>query len=485
MSAALMPFLFLLLGLAAVLVADLVKPSAERSYFLSSLTVTLALLAQFFALLMGQGPVWEPLELVLDFDAISQGFSALILFLAFLGIGMSKNSFEEAKSHAGEYYALLLTATLGAVLVAHSQEFLTFFLAFELLSIPLYILAGFRRYNRKSAEAGVKYFLSGALSTALLLFGVSWIFGSTGSTQYDKILSGFDQGHGQTVVLGMLFVIAAFAFKMSAAPFHMWAPDTYEGAPIPVAAFLSTVPKVAMVAVSVRLFHALTDVLDDELMLILAALSILSVVMGNLVALTQSELTRLAAYSGVAQMGYLMMGLAALVGLDGSGRIHLAQEALGSLYFYLLVYTITNICFWIIILTVGKSRGSTHLDAFDGLSQTSPFLALALLISVFSLAGVPPLAGFVGKLYLFRAAFYSQPLMAVFGVLGSVISLYYYFNILRRCYFLHPQEHVEPIEVSGATKGLLGVLLLVTLLGGLFPPLTQACFTLAEWMLIK
>lgn len=484
MSLALLPFLILLLGILAVVVVDLIKVSANRSYFISLLTVTLGFLAQAWTMSYGFTPVWKPIERVLEFDPTSQGFSCLALFLAFLAVGLSKDSFDEAVAKAGEYYSLLLTATLGAVLVAHSEELLTFFLAFEMLSIPLYILAGFRRYHRRSAEAGLKYFLSGALSSAVFLFGASWVYGAAGSTHFDQLVSAFEQGHGQPAVLGVLMIIAAFGFKMSAAPFHMWAPDTYEGAPIPVAAFLSTVPKVAMIGVSLRLFLELTDVLSNELMVVFAALSILSVVMGNLVALTQRELTRLAAYSGVAQIGYLLIGLSAVVGLEGAGRFKLAQEALGSLFFYLLVYTITNFVFWMILLIVSHHRQSTKLSAFDGLSQTSPFLAFALMITLFSLAGVPPLAGFVGKLYLFRAAFYAQPLMAFFGVLGSVISLYYYFNILRRCYFLHPQSKDEPIVLGGHTKGLMIVLLALTTLGGLMPWLTRTCFELAERMLL-
>ena len=485
MALALIPFFLLVCGLLLVIVTDVIKPSSQRSYFLGLLTVTVTLLAQAFSLRFGSSPVWKPIERVLEFDPLSQGFSCLVLFLAFLAVGMSKDSFSEATQKAGEYYALLLTATLGAVLVAHAEELLTFFLAFEMLSIPLYVVVGFRRYHRKSAEAGLKYFLSGALSSAVFLFGASWIFGACGSTHYDKIVTAFQQGHGQPAVLGILMIVAAFAFKMAAAPFHMWAPDTYEGAPIPVAAFLSTVPKVAMMAASIRLFLQLTNVLSNELMVVFAALSILSIVMGNLVALTQRDLTRLAAYSGVAQMGYLLIGLAAVIGLGGSDRVHLTQEALGSLFFYLLIYTVTNFAFWTIILIVSHHRNSTKLEAFDGLGQTSPFLAFALMITVFSLAGVPPLAGFVGKLFLFRAAFYAQPLMAFFGVLGSVVSLYYYFNILRRCYFLQPQTTDETLELSFHTRGLLTVLLALTTFGGLFPFLIQISFQLAERIVLQ
>lgn len=491
MTPALVPFLVLLAGLGVVLVSDLVNPSAKRSYNLALFTVAGTLMTQLLALMQtlairnGRVEVWKWIELVMEFDIMSQVFSVLALFLAFMAIGISADSFDEEQACSGEYYSLMLAATLGAIMMAHAQELLTFFLAFELLSIPLYTLAGFRRYNRNSAEAGLKYFLSGALSSAVFLFGTSWVFGACGSTQYDQIMKGFEQGHQQPLLFGVLLIVGAFAFKMAAAPFHMWAPDTYEGSPIPVAAFLSSVPKAVMLGASTRLFMALTDHLSEQLMLVFAALAILSIVMGNLVALTQSELTRMAAYSGVAQIGYLLIGLSAMVGLEGSGRHAMSTEALGSLLFYLIVYTVTNLAFWVILLTVAKNRGSTQLDAFNGLSQTAPFLSFCLLISVFSLAGVPPLAGFIGKLYLFRAAFYSQPLMAFFGVLGSVISLYYYFNILRRCYFLSPQDHQEPIEVPMATNGLLGLLLLLTIGGGLFPAFTQVCFALAERMLLN
>lgn len=490
MPFALIPFLLLLFGLALVLVCDLFKPNPNRSYRLSLFTVAAATISQLFALgnsLLvsgGQVQLWKPIEQVLQFDVLSQCFSLLVLILTFLSLGISRKSFDEEERCSGEYYALFLTAALGAVIVAHAEELLSFFLAFEMLSIPLYVLVGFRRYHRKSSEAGLKYFLSGALSSAVFLFGASWIFGATGTTNYYQIAKELGQGHQQPLVLGLLMVIGAFAFKMAAAPFHMWAPDAYEGSPIPVTAFLSSVPKVAMLAASIRLFLALTDILSYEIMIILAALAILSIILGNLVALTQRELTRLMAYSGVAQIGYLFIGLSALVGLEGAGRPDLAQGALGSLFFYLIIYTITNLALWIILLTVSKSRGSTQLDAFNGLSESSPFLAMSLLVAVFSLAGVPPLAGFVGKLYLFRAAFYSQPLMAVFGVIGSVISLYYYFNILRRCYFLRPASHQDKIELSVPTRLILIALLALTLTGGLIPNFAKTCFYLAERMLI-
>lgn len=490
MSIALLPFLILCLGLALLLIVDLALPKGRQSYQIALTTLVAALLTELNAMLgsLVPGPsaeVWKPIGQVLAFDPLAHTFSTLALFLAFVAVGISKDSFTEERTHSGEYYGLALTATLGAVLVAHSKELLTFFLAFELLSIPLYVLAGFHHYNRKSAEAGLKYFLAGALSSALFLFGASWVYGASGTTQFKELLNAYSQDHQQPLLLGVLLILSAFAFKLAAAPFHMWAPDTYEGAPIPVAAFLSTVPKSAMVAATIRLVLPLCDQLSDELMLVFASLAVLSIVIGNVVAITQSEITRMAAYSGIAQMGYLMIGISALVGIDGAGKPNLVQEFLGTLLFYLVVYTVTNLAFWLILLAVGKSKGSTRLDAFNGLSKTDPFLSFCLMIATFSLAGVPPLAGFVGKLYLFRAALYTQPIMAFFGVLGSVISLYYYFNILRRCYFLNPDEGDKPVQAERSLKLLVGGLLLLTFTSGLIPYFAEVCFKISEIMTLK
>jgi NADH-quinone oxidoreductase subunit N len=474
--------LTLILGMALVIVLDLLKPSAERSYRLSLLTLALAFVSTMVSLTRPGRPTWEFFDSVLAFDTLATVFSALAVFLAFLAVGISWGSFDEESQSTGEYYSLMLAATLGAVLVAHAKELVTFFIAFELLSIPLYMLAGFRRYHRKSAEAGLKYFLSGALSSAIFLFGASWIYGAAASTRYDAIAVGMGS-HSQPIVLGMLMILSAFAFKISAAPFHMWAPDTYEGAPIPVAAFLSAVPKAVMFAASLRLLASVAPVLELELMMVTSALAVLSIMIGNLVAITQRELTRLAAYSGVAQIGYLLIGLACVLGTMSSGKSNLAQESLGALLFYLLVYTVTNLAFWLILLTVSRARGSTDLDAFDGLAESSPPLAFALMICLMSLAGVPPLAGFVGKLCLFRAALYVQPSMALFGVVGSVLSLVYYFGILRRCYFLKAPAEARPISLSATTKGLLGALLLLTMVGGLIPAVADTCLQVAERML--
>ncbi len=478
-----MPLLLLCLGLLAIIVADIHSSSPLRSYRIAISTAAAACLASLAAAVQPVVPSWEPLYRVLALDPMGHVFSALVLGLALLAMGVSQNSFKEEQQSSGEYYTMLLSATLGGVLVTHAQELLLFFIAFELLSIPLYIAVSFRRYHRASAEAGLKYFLSGAVSAAFFLFGASWIFGATGSTLYSSFPLALTQGHVQPMFLGILMVLAAFGFKLAAAPFHMWAPDTYQGAPIPVAAFLSTVPKAAMFGALARLLLASSDLFDFELIVALAALSVLSVILGNLVAITQQEITRLLAYSGVAQVGYLLMGVCALGSGWSSKQLDLTQEALGALLFYLLVYTVTNMALWVVILLVSELRQSSNLDAFNGLSKSSPLLAFALLIGTLSLAGVPPLAGFVGKVYLFRVAFYSQPVLAVIGVLGSVLSLYYYFNLLRRCYFLEPETQDEGIELAWSYKGLLVLLLTLSAFGGLIPTVAQGGLNFAERIL--
>lgn len=483
MPVALICPLVLTLGLGLVIVQDLIRPSAARSYRATLLTLALAFLGTMLTLSRNPEPTFKFFDSVLAFDTLAAVFSALAVFLAFLAVGISWDSFQEEQASAGEYYTLMLSATLGAVLVAHAQELLTFFVAFELLSIPLYMLTGIRRYHRRSAEAGLKYFLSGALSSAVFLFGASWIYGAAGSTQYKAIAVGLGS-YGQPVVFGLLMVLAAFAFKISAAPFHMWAPDTYEGAPIPVAAYLSAVPKAVMFAASLRLFATVSPMIEIELMMMISALSVLSIMIGNLVAITQVQVTRLAAYSGVAQIGYLLIGLASVLGSYGPNKAAVATEALGALLFYLLVYTVTNLAFWLILLTVSRARGSTDLDAFDGLAESSPALAFALMVCLMSLAGIPPLAGFVGKLCLFRAALYVQPALAIFGVVGSVLSLVYYFRILRRCYFLKAPAEAQPIRLATTTKGLLTALLALTAVGGLVPKVAQTCLAVAERMLL-
>lgn len=481
--AALLTIITLCAGLFFVILSDLIKPSPTRSYRLSLLTLALSFSASLLELAHPQASIPKSIDLVLNFDTLAACFSALTIFLALIGAGISVGFFEEEQQSSGEYYGLILASTLGGVLVAHADELITFFIAFELLSIPLYILAGFRRYHRRSAEAGLKYFLSGALSSAIFLFGASWVYGACGSTRFDAIATGAAQ-HIQPLVLALIMILVAFAFKIAAAPFHMWAPDTYEGAPLPIAALTSSMPKAAMFAVILRLLLSSSSALGYELTSVIVAICIVSICVGNLIAITQFEVVRMIAYSGVAQIGYILIGVATMLYGTSTGQSKIAGEAIGALFFFLIIYTVTNMALWFALVVINQTRGGTTLDHFNGIAQSSPFLGFTLLVSCFSLAGAPPLAGFIGKLYLFRIAFDAQPLMAVFGVAGSVISLYYYFGILRRCYVYSPPDQAPQIELSLATKVVMGVLIGLTLIGGLYPGIADVCLQLGERMLI-
>ncbi len=476
---ALLPVWALFFGLVAIVVGDLVKPAPARSYRLAVLACGVSTAGSIIAALQPTPEVYPPLARVLALDPMGHVFAGLATGLALLAVGIAQDSFREEQTSSGEFYTLLLAATLGAVLVAHTQDILLLFIAFEMLSIPLYMVAGFRRYKRASAEAGLKYFLSGAVASAFFLFGASWIFGATGSTAYADIPSALLL-HAQPLLFALLMILAAFAFKLSAAPFHMWAPDTYQGAPVPVATFISTVPKAAMVGATLRLLFVAAPPFALEITIVLSALAVLSIIIGNAVALTQTDLPRLLAYSGVAQIGYLLIGLSVLTSTMYSADYSLAVEALGAVIFYLLVYTVTNVALWTVVLMVSKSKGSTEFSAFDGLSQTSPGMALALLFGTLSLAGLPPLAGFVGKVALFRVALTVQPLLAILGVLGSVVSLYYYFQILKRCYINPPSENAHPVLLSPSYRALLTIMLALSVVGGLYPGVANAALSLSE-----
>jgi len=372
------------------------------------------------------------------------GLKFVVLLLAALSVAFSYRSFQDSVRHAGEYYALILFSTLGALLCLSSQDLLMFFISFELLSLPLYMLCGFRRYDSASAEAGLKYFINGALSSALLLFGISWIYGSMGSTHLPTIQTHYQEmgsvPHG--LVVGCLLVFAGLAFKVAVAPFHNWAPDVYTGAPPSVSMFLSTAPKVTILGFVLRLFWTyLGDSsqhfnLGFDWMFLFLVLAPVSMFVGNFSALPQTDVRKILAYSGIAQVGYIFMGLAACSDLNQQ-----RYKAVAAVIYYICVYAMANLGAWAVLTLVGRENSRLDLDSLRGLHQRSPVLAACLAMCLMSLAGVPPLSGFTGKFYLFRAIYDSgYPFLVVLGILNSVISLFYYFKVLKAAYFVEPEE---------------------------------------------
>jgi NADH-quinone oxidoreductase subunit N len=327
-----------------------------------------------------------------------------------------------------EFPILILTATLGMLVMLAANDLMMLYLGLELFSLSLYVVAAFDRDNVRSAEAGLKYFVLGALASGLLLYGASLIYGFTGTTNFTRIAAAMGSSGGVSagVVIGLIFVIAALAFKVSAVPFHMWTPDVYEGAPTPVTAFFASAPKVAALALLTRVVVGPFGELVAQWGQVMVVVSILSMLLGSLAAIGQRNIKRLMAYSSIGHVGYALMGLAVGTGTGVRG-----------LLFYLAIYLVMNIGVFAVLVSMRRNgRAVEGISDLAGLGKTDPAMALAMAIFMFSMAGIPPLAGFFSKLYVFLAAVQAGYwTLAVIGVLTSVVSAYYYLRIVKVMYF--------------------------------------------------
>lgn len=411
-------------------------------------------------------------------DPLSVVFRALACVTGALVLLFSIDPVDAERRNPGDFVTLVPFVVLGLMLSVSTGELLTFFVAFEIVSLPLYLMAAWNRNERTSAEAGMKYFVTGSVSSAVMLYGISLVFGTMGTTFFSQIATRYEAlaDPPQAFVLGSLMILAALGFKIAAAPFHIWAPDVYQGAPRPSAMFISTAPKAAMVAVMLRLFWGSLALqgrdfrLAETWMVLLAVMAILSMFWGNLVALAQTDIRRLMACSGIAHIGYTLLGVLA------ASRAGAELEGAAAAIYYVVVYSFANLAAWGVIVLVGWRTGSDRIEDYSGLARRSPFLAFALLISLLSLAGAPPLAGFLGKFYLFRALWEAQPAwwwMVLIGIVNSVISLYYYFGILKPVYFGAPQDEASALAVPWRFRAGLMVCLAVLMVLGLFPELTR------------
>lgn len=408
-------------------------------------------------------PVWGGM---LRFDWL--GFSFTLLFI--FGAAVTSLFAMEISQlgQRGEFYLLLLASTLGMCLMASSADLVMLFLAIETTSIPLYIMAGFFISDNKSTEAGFKYLLFGALTSTVMLYGFSLIYGFTGTTDLYAITEAFVSGDLPTMlVIGTLILImVGFGFKISAVPFHFWAPDVYEGAPTPVAGFLSTASKAAGFAVLMRVL--LTVFPSQEVVpywvILIAALSVFSMTLGNTLALAQRNIKRLLAYSSIAHAGYALIGVAAL-----------SDFGIASTVFYLIVYTVTNLAAFGIVAAYWRISGSDEISDYAALSRRSPALALALLVALLSLAGMPPLGGFVAKVFVFAAAVQTGLVwLAVIGVLNSIIGLYYYLIVLKVVYLYRSENEEVPVPLTRPYALAITVLVIgIVLLGTIFAPLVN------------
>ena len=351
-------------------------------------------------------------------------FTLFFRMIAILAVGLilllSVDYLRERTPYRGEFYSLLLFSALAMTLIAGAADLIMVYIAIELLSITSYILTGYLREDRKSAEAAIKYFLYGAVASAAMLYGMSLLYGATGTTNLSAIaasLGAADASLRWLISPAMVFLLAGFGFKMAAVPFHQWSPDAYEGAPTPVTAFLSVGPKAAGFAVLLRVFLTALPHFQTDWVALLAGVSIVTMTLGNLVAIWQKNIKRMLAYSSIAQAGYILIGLVCL-GPDNYG--------MRGVLLYLLVYLFTNLGAFAVVIAFSQATGSDEIEDYAGLFRRSPWLAASLVIFFLSLAGIPPMAGFFGKMFIFAAAIRLQYfLLAVIGVVNGVISLYY------------------------------------------------------------
>jgi NADH-quinone oxidoreductase subunit N len=387
-------------------------------------------------------------------------FAALFCFVSLFTVILSRNYFERQKYHRGEFYILLLFATIGMMLIASANDLIIVFLGIELMSVCLYVLTGFIRTKARANEAALKYFLLGAFATGFLLYGIALIYGTVGTTNLTMIRNVFAVVSTNILfVIGAGFLLIGLAFKAAAVPFHMWAPDVYEGAPTPVAAFMSTGAKAAAFAAFITLFIRTFDFIGGQVNELLAVIAAASMILGNLVAIAQTNVKRMLAYSSIAHAGYMLAGIATGT-LDGQVGV----------MFYLAAYAVMNLgAFAIIGLVEHEGDQNLLLDDYAGLSTSQPLLAVLMAIFMFALAGVPPFAGFFGKYYIFLAAIRAKMVwLAIIGVLTSLVSAYYYLRLVVLMFFREGRANVE-IPPSKIVLTMIVVSALLVLLLGLFP----------------
>ncbi|WP_373088901.1 NADH-quinone oxidoreductase subunit NuoN [Sneathiella sp.] len=431
-----LPEIFLACAALALLMVGAFRGNSSAKLISWLSVVVLAIVA----LLLAYGPPDTKVSFngLFRDDAFGIFMKTLCLGASALAIIMSIDYNRREKIARFEFPILILIATLGMMIMISANDLMTLYLGLELMSLSLYVTAAFRRDSVRSTEAGLKYFVLGALSSGLLLYGVSLIYGFSGTTNFDGLASIFTGEEARAeigLLIGLVFLIAGLAFKVSAVPFHMWTPDVYEGVPTPVTAFFATAPKVAAIALFLRVFVGPFGELVGQWQQIIVFISIASMILGAFAAIYQKNFKRLMAYSAIGHIGYALIGLAA-----GT------EEGARGILIYMTIYVIMNIGTFAVILSMRQRDGMVEdISELSGLSKSQPWMAFFLLIFMFSLAGIPPLAGFFGKFYIFVAAVNAGLIpLAVIGVVTSVIGAYYYLRIVKIMYFDDASEGFEP-----------------------------------------
>ncbi|QEC51699.1 NADH dehydrogenase subunit N [Anseongella ginsenosidimutans] len=393
------------------------------------------------------------------FDNYAVAFSVLLILTTLLIFGLSRNYFEKISGNVAEYYAMLLFALAGGIVMVSFYNMAMLFIGIEILSVSLYVLAGIRRNDPSSNEASLKYFLMGSFATGFLLFGIALIYGATGSFNLAAIAAS-DALESGLFRCGVLLMLVGLSFKVSAAPFHFWTPDVYQGSPGLVAMFMATVVKTAGFAAFLRLFSIAFPDISGFWSVTVAVLCILTLFSGNISAVFQQNFKRLLAWSSVSHAGYLLLAILA-VGLSASSAVLV----------YTIAYSLASVAAFGIMILVSRERGSDHLDSFNGLSKSNPFLAFTLTLAVCSLAGIPLTAGFFGKFYVFKVALeQGYTWLVIIAVINAMIGIYYYFKVVIAMY-MKENAAAAAISVQPGQRWVLSVVVILLFLFGIFPGL--------------
>jgi len=394
-------------------------------------------------------------------DSISIFLKKVFLLAGILGtIGVFSQASERFSKREGEYYILLFFTLLGMFFLVSSRDLLLLFVSFELMSLPLYVLAGFLKEDERSVEASLKYFIFGSFSSAILLMGISMLYATTGTTKFKEVATFLKGSTDSLLFLSFFLLVVGFGFKIAIVPFHMWVPDTYEGAPTPFVAFLSVAPKVAGFGIIFRVFFEILSKTGMTFRPYISLFAAITMIVGNLLAIPQRNIKRLLSYSGIAHIGYMLLGLA-------SGT----ELGIGMSLFYFVAYLFSNMGAFICVDATYRSEKSDNLEAYHGISQRAPLLALSMLLYLLSLGGIPFVVGFWAKLYIFLAAAKAGLLsLVVLGAVLTVVALFYYLNVARKLYIEKPVKG-ERIRISPSTSLVLVICSIAVVVLGILPSL--------------
>jgi NADH-quinone oxidoreductase subunit N len=446
-----------------LLVMDLVLPTAKKTIigYFSALGLTCILVFTF--VYHGNNDIGFYNGLYAS-NGMSTYFKQIFIIAAILVTLMSTSFVKTLSDSRSEFFVIIIFATLGMMVMSSANDLITLYIGLELMAISFIILTAFNKKSMKSSEAGTKYVLLSSISTAILLYGMSLLYGISGSVAFKDIINYLKTGSNLPVVmLGSILLIVGFAFKVSAAPFHMWSPDIYEGAPSPVTAFLAAGSKIAAFSVLIKLIMQLMEPSHGKVVVLVIALSVLSMIIGNIIAIPQTNLKRMLAYSGVAHAGYILIGI-----------ISYTKTGISAMLYYLLLYIFANIGAFSAITAFSNQTGKDDIKDFGGMWKRSPLLAATLLISLLSMAGIPPAAGFIGKFYLFAEAAKQGYLWMAFLAMGmSVVSAYYY-TVVIRVMLMEEAIDASPIKIPASLKLVMIISIVMILVMGVYPgPITD------------